>query len=51
MKITDSIKIDWHHDVPNKTTSCVLTVTEKTGQYVFSKRVCCHLKVWSWGPI
>ena len=26
MKITDSIKIDWHHDVPNKTTSCVLTV-------------------------
>lgn len=28
MKITDSIKIDWHHDVPNKTTSCVLTVNE-----------------------
>jgi len=26
MKITDNIKIDWHHDVPNKTTSCVLTV-------------------------
>ena len=28
MKITDSIKIDWHHDVPKKTTSCVLTVNE-----------------------
>jgi len=28
MKITDSIKIDWHHDVPNKITSCVLTVNE-----------------------
>lgn len=28
MKITDNIKIDWHHDVPKKTTSCVLTVNE-----------------------
>lgn len=26
MKITDNITIDWHHDVPNKTTSCVLTL-------------------------
>ena len=29
MKITDEIKIDWHHDVPNKSTACVLTVGDK----------------------
>lgn len=26
MKITEGIKVDWHHNVPKKTTSCVLTV-------------------------
>lgn len=37
MKITDSIKIDWHHNVENKTTSCVLTVTEKQGNMSFPR--------------
>ena len=30
MKITEDIKIDWHHNVEEKTTSCVLTNGETT---------------------
>lgn len=37
MKIIDGIKIDWHHDVPNKTTSCVLTATLTNGTLSFEK--------------
>ena len=37
MKITEDIKIDWHHNVENKTTSCVLTVTEKQGNMSFPR--------------
>lgn len=28
MKITDKIKIDWHHDVPQKSTTCIIIVDE-----------------------
>lgn len=37
MKITDSIKIDWHHSVSDKTTSCVLTVTIEEGVLSYPK--------------
>lgn len=29
MRITEDIKIDWHHDVAKKTTSCTLTVGDQ----------------------
>lgn len=37
MKLNDQISIDWHHNVENKTTSCVLTVTEKQGNMSFPR--------------
>jgi len=29
MKITDEIKIDWHHNIEKKSTACVLTVNDR----------------------
>ena len=37
MKITDNIKIDCHHSVSDKTTSCVLTVTIEEGVLSYPK--------------
>ena len=37
MKITEDIKIDWHHNVENKTTSCVLTVIIQDGVLSYPK--------------
>lgn len=39
MKITDSIQVDWRHDVPAKTTHCVLTNND---QQFTAKSKCGH---------
>lgn len=37
MKLNDNIKIDWHHSVSDKITSCVLTVTIVEGVLSYPK--------------